>query len=291
MAPEAPAQSGHPRSHFAPPTHASTIFAKLCFSGNDDDLAETVPADDSAIKALVHYNSMLGAAHNITMCRTLVVIPGIELDGSLKQAVNLWNADDGHNLDTLLVAGYHGKKRVADTFEHDVMCEKYGIHRPERVLSQGHAAHAGAQAEWIASQLIIAGAQGAILFAPQFHILRVMLSILQKLKDKREDEDFPKIVLVPAPYIHPIDEPSLLITAKENGPEGNGTLESDDPLENRGGTAKEAIHGEHPRILDYQVKGDNLETSAFIEYVKWWHDQVYVHSLDRTLNSQEKVAA
>lgn len=250
-------------SHLAPPTANSMRFASIAFNASEDEA--TKAADVVSKLASLSYDQM-------KKVDTVTVNVGILFDGSIKRAVEIWNADGGNQFKHFLITGYHGEKLSSKCLAQDVVCEHFGILRSEAVHSQVHAPHTGAQADWVAKKMKDLGSQGAILVAPSFHITRKWLTVMESLRKEHQQHvegnevlQFAPLPFIPVPLGEDMNAKLLLDVAAEK--EGG---EKEDLDAYRTITPAEAVHGEHLRILAYQKKGDCLSThnaASFLEDV------------------------
>lgn len=223
---------------------------------------------DSAIRAAVAIGDF-GQVSSFVPATAMLAIPGIELDGAVKEAVQAFKSSgqSGH----LLVAGYHGPKRVEEMFDERVVRQHYGLSLGASVHSQGLADHSGHQAQWVAAKCLELDVKEVQVHVPAFHLTRIYLTVLEALRRvMNPDGDFPQVLLLPKPYVQDVTAATLIdVNAEKAGGE------SDDPAEYRTLCEARAALGEHARILIYQKPkgdgspGDCLTTERLLGYMQW----------------------
>ncbi len=223
---------------------------------------------DAASKAAVAIGDF-GRMSSTLPAAAKLAIPGIELEGAVKEAVQVFKSSgqNGH----LLVAGYHGPKRVEEMFDERVVRQRYDLSLDASVHSQGLADHSGHQAQWVAAKCLELDVKEVQVHVPAFHLTRIYLTVLEALRRvMNPDGDFPQVLLLPKPCVQDVTAVTLIdvMTERAGG-------ESNDPAEYRTLCEAQTVFGEHSRILSYQKPkgdgspGDCLTTERLLGYMQW----------------------
>lgn len=252
-------------SHLASLTPKALAFATVALRGCACD-------EDAAVEAAMRIREIDNVLYAQSFRpEAIAAIPGIELTSSAELAVNRFN--DFRELHHLLIAGYHGEKRVSEMFAQDVVCDYFGVN-PERranVYSQGIAKHAGEQAQWIAMMMATHKISSVEVVAPAFHLPRFYLTLLEALRRKfNSGGDFAEVIVVPTAFKQSPTARTLLDIGAE-ALEG----ESDDREAYRTLCEADVVAGEYDRVRKYQLPksdgspGDCLTTERLRKYCAW----------------------
>jgi hypothetical protein len=189
----------------------------------------------------------LAAIPHLERYDATLIVPGVDFGPQLESGWREW----GRHSRNVIVVGHNDAMIGEKVLAAPALLAEYG-QRPGKIISQGLTQNTATQAAWAAKCLKDWAVRTVSIHVHEFHAVRFVLTLLAALKVLGH-----KVVLrVIYPPANPFEAELY------NPPTGKWELRSVD-----------CVHGETPRMMQYQAKGDVLSNDEFYQWLFWLYGQ------------------